>query len=90
MAGIGLSRDTARMVLMAIMAVALAVTLVVGTGALVWNEPPLGVTLTHVASVFAWIFAVAFLLTFAIAILEERENSRRRTGAHIARPHGHG
>jgi hypothetical protein len=86
MAGNAFSRETIRLVLMAIMGICLALTLAVGTATLVWSAPPLGDSLRLVASVFAWIFAVSLLITFFLAVVDERAKVRSRPAGYVEEP----
>lgn len=70
------SRETINLVLVAAMALCLIATLIAGTLAIAWNGRPQGDTTMTIADTFAWLFAVAFFTTFAIALFEEHDDRR--------------
>jgi hypothetical protein len=78
MTGNAFSRETIRVALMAVMGVCLALTLIVGTATLIWSAPPYGDTLRLVASVFAWLFAAGLLISFFLAVVDERAKGHGR------------
>jgi hypothetical protein len=57
---------------MVVMGLCLVLTLAVGTAALIWSGPPYTDTLRFVASGFAWLFAVLLLISFFLAVVDER------------------
>jgi hypothetical protein len=78
MAGNAFSRETTRLALMAVMGLCLFLTLAIGTAALVWSAPPHGDTLRLVASIFAWLFAASLLISFFLAVVDERAKGHGR------------
>jgi hypothetical protein len=78
MAGNAFSRETIRLILMAVMGLCLALTLVIGTATLIWSGQPYGDTLRLIASVFAWLFTAAFFMSFLLAVVDERKMSRSK------------
>ena len=80
------SRDTTRLILMAVMGVCLALTLAIGTATLVWSAPPYGDSLRLVASIFAWLFAASLLIAFFLAVVEERAKGRGRPAGFVEGP----
>lgn len=70
------SRETINLILVAVMALCLILTLAAGTLAIAWNGHPPGDTAMTTAAAFAWLFAAAFFTTFAIALYEEHEDRR--------------
>jgi hypothetical protein len=84
MTGNVFSRDTIRLILATVMAFCLFLALACGTAALVWYGQPYGTTFRGMAGVFAWLFTAAFLTTFALAVFEERQRGRERSGRKVA------
>ena len=67
-----------------IMIASLALAIVVGTVALIWNGQPFGNGATIVADVFATIFSVAFFAALALAMVDQR--SREKADVEITKP----
>jgi hypothetical protein len=72
------SRETIRLILVAVMAIFLALTFAVGTATLIWSGRPYGDSLRLIAAVFAWIFTAAFFTSFILAVIDERKERRRK------------
>ena len=68
MAGSIDARGVTQLVLAALMAVGLGVAMIAGLVAIVRFGQPDGATATIVAEAFAWLFALAFLATFGLAL----------------------
>jgi len=78
------SRDTIKLILMSVMAACLFLALVCGTAAIVWYSQSYGATFRFAGGVSAWLFTAAFLITFAIAVFEERQRGREKSGRLVA------
>ena len=59
-----------------VMIVSLALAIVTGTVALIWNGQPFGSTATIIADGFATIFSVAFFAAFALAMIDQRSREK--------------
>jgi hypothetical protein len=72
-----MSRANVIPVLAFVMIASLALAIVIGAVALIWNGQPFGNEASTVADFFATIFSVSFFAAFVLAMIEQRS---RQTG----------
>ena len=77
--------------LFAVMAVCLLVVFIAGAAFLIWNGQPFGNAASMVADVCAWVFTVAFLTAFLLAVFEQRRDAALHPDSprHAAKPASH-
>ena len=81
-----MSRANVIPVLAFVMIASLALAIVIGAVALIWNGQPFGNEASTVADVFATIFSVGFFAAFVLAMIEQRS---RQTDPAPERTHDH-
>jgi hypothetical protein len=82
-----MSRANVIPVLAFVMIASLALAIVIGAVALIWNGQPFGNEASTVADVFATIFSVSFFAAFVLAMIEQRSRQTDPAPEHHTHDH---
>lgn len=72
--------EAINLVLFTVMAASLAVVILAGAVFLIWNGQAIGNAASWVADVCAWVFTVAFVAAFVVAMIEQRRTELANPG----------